>query len=240
MKRIQGTAFLSLSLFLLQWPVSASGGEKFQAGGHFLLGFPKGEFKKNVDGNGLGGDFSFAYRFPRTPLSAGISFGFLVYGHESRVESLSPSIPDLLVEVGTTNSILLCHMFLRLQPERGIVRPYLDGLAGLNYLTTDTSIDDLNDGDEGGHLSSNNYNDLAFSYGVGGGAMVSVLRVVRGDRDHRIFSMDLDVGVRYLKGGEAEYLKKGSIRREDGVVYYDVSSSRTDLLKAYIGLSFFF
>jgi hypothetical protein len=238
MKRLRSLAFSSLIVLLFLSRASASAQERFQAGGHFMLGFPQGEFKENVDHTGLGGDFYFAYHFPKSIISAGISFGFLIYGSETREEPLSPNIPELIVDVTTTNSILLCHAFIRVQPHEGLVRPYVDGLVGLNYLTTDTSIG--NNGSGGSHISSNNYNDLAFSYGVGGGAMASLLQVRRKDSGRRLFSIDLDVGARYLQGGEAEYLKKGSVHREGGVVIYDVYRSKTNLLKAYIGVTFSF
>jgi hypothetical protein len=206
-----------------------------------MLGFPQGEFKQNVENAGLGANFYYAYHLPRSLLSVGVSFAFLIYGSETRVVPLSPTIPDITVDVKTENSILLCHLFFRLQPQKGRFRPYLDALVGVNYLTTDTSINNYHDYDGfDNNVSSNNYNDLAFSYGVGAGAMVNLLLARGRETGRRMFSLDLDVGVRYIRGGVAEYLKEGSIHRENGRVSYDVYRSRTDLLGAYIGLSFSF
>jgi hypothetical protein len=217
-------------------PVCAQ--EKFETGLRFLLGFPSGEFRHNLDRTGIGADFSFAYHIPRSIVSAGISFGFLIYGSESREEPLSPAIPEFVVKVTTTNAILLGHLFIRVQPRSGTIRPYLEGLAGFHYMTTDTSI--RGHDDWGDSLSSNNFNDLAFSGGLGGGARLELLQIRRRNRDDRAFSLDLDLGVRWLKGGRAEYLKKGSIHRENGVVSYDVYESRTDLWLAGLGLTFSF
>ncbi|MCX6574987.1 MAG: hypothetical protein NTV82_01190 [Candidatus Aminicenantes bacterium] len=239
MKKIKSFAFLSLIILLSLGAASALAQDRFQAGGHFMLGFPQNEFKQNVENTGLGGNFYFAYRFPRSFLSAGISFGFLIYGSERREEPLSLTIPDLIVDVRTTNSILLCHLFFRLQPPQGRFRPYLDGLLGLNYLTTDTSIEEHGDWEDD-QISSNNFNDFALSYGMGGGVMVSLVEFRRVGSGRRVVSLDLDIGARYLKGGEAEYLKKGSVHREDGVVTYDVYRSRTDLVKVNIGITFSF
>jgi len=239
MKKVKSLEALGLIILLSLAVASAFSQDRFQAGGHFMLGYPQGGFGENVENTGLGGNFYFSYRFPRSFLSAGISFGFLIYGSERRAEPLSLTIPDLIVDVRTTNSILLCHLFLRLQPPRGRIRPYLDGLVGLNYLTTDTSIHEYNDWDDD-HISSNNFNDLALSYGMGGGVMVSLVDFRRAGSGRRVLTLDLDIGVRYLKGGEAEYLKKGSVHREDGIVTYDVYRSRTDLLKVNIGFTFSF
>jgi hypothetical protein len=214
----------------------AFGQDRYQAGGRFILGYPQGEFKQNVDSTGLGGDFYFAYHLPNSLFSVGVSVGFLIYGSETRAEPLSPTIPDVIVDVTTTNSILLCHLFLRLQPRTGRFRPYLDGLVGFNYLTTDTSIHD-HDGWDEEDITSNNYNDLAPSFGAGAGAMITVVEIRTRERGRRVLSVDLDLGVRYLRGGEAEYLREGSIRRGNGSVRYDVYRSRTDLLKVCLGLA---
>ena len=51
----------------------------------------------------------------------------------------------------------------------------------------------------------------------------------------------IDFGVRYLKGGKAEYLKKGDVERtDDGKVFYHPSESTTDLLNFNLGVSFAF
>ena len=169
----------------------------FQFGGALALGFPQGEFKENVDNGGIGGNLHFNYRFPQSPLSIGASITFLIYGSERREEPFSTTIPDVWVDVTTTNNLVMAHLLFRLQPRRGAVLPYLDGLFGLNYLWTETRIEDQDD-----------FEDVA------------------------IF---IDAGVRYLKGGKAEYLKKGSIRRENGSVLYDVNESTTDILTFRIG-----
>ena len=48
----------------------------------------------------------------------------------------------------------------------------------------------------------------------------------------------LDVGIRYLRGGRADYLTEGSVRREDGQVIRDFSRSRIDRFGVYIGVVF--
>ncbi|HKE03376.1 MAG TPA: hypothetical protein VKE91_04920 [Blastocatellia bacterium] len=50
----------------------------------------------------------------------------------------------------------------------------------------------------------------------------------------------MDANVRYLRGSQAEYLKKGSIRQENGLAVFDVLSSRTDVIAVQIGVTFRF
>jgi hypothetical protein len=196
-------------------------------------------------GYGVGGSGA-GYISQRAPLAIGLSLGYLTYGSESRKEPFSSTIPDVTVEVTTTNSILLGHFLLRLQPRDGTLRPYLEGMAGFNYLFTKTKIIDVGDDEE--IASSTNLDDLVFSYGFRSGLMIEVYEGVERDDDGddedagsrgapRTYSVSLDLGVSYLPGGEASYLKKGSIRRSDDRVAYDIIRSKTDLITAHIGIT---
>jgi hypothetical protein len=48
----------------------------------------------------------------------------------------------------------------------------------------------------------------------------------------------IDISVRYFREGEADYLREGAIRREDGQAFLDISRSRTDMVLLFIGVSF--
>jgi len=214
----------------------------FQAGLNFLVGVPQGEFADNVSDPGFGFSGHFGYTIPRSVFAIGANLGFLVYGSETRKEPFSETIPDVTVDVSRTNSIFQGHLMFRIQPVNGFLAPYIDGLFGFNYLFTETSVkneDSFNGYDE--IASSTNYDDIAFSYGGGGGMM---LRVYSGMHENdetgeeKPFQVFIDLGMRYLLGGEAEYLTKGSITiTEDSRVLYSPSKSKTDLLNFHIGAS---
>jgi len=213
--------------------------ESFQASANFSLGFPQNEFKDNVNQIGFSGVGHFVYSFRNSPLSMGLSLGYLNYGSETREESFSIMVPDVYVNVTTTNNIFLCHFLFRVQPQKGRLRPYLDGLIGLNYLYTNTSVLSQSASEDNPIARTNIYNDLVFSYGAGGGLMIAVLSTKKKKREG-FFVMYIDLAARYLKGGRAEYLKKGSIHMENDQVLYDVNRSTTDLVTGYIGVSFSF
>ena len=204
-----------------------------QVGINFLMGFPQGEFEENVDETGLGIAGDILYSPSRFPFGVGISVGYMTYGSESRREPFSTTIPDVEVEVNTKNNVVLFHFLFRTQLKQGPIRPYAEGLIGFNYLFTETSIEDVDDREE--VASSNNLDDGVFSYGGGGGVMVKLYSGV-GDEGHR-FSILLDLRMRYIAGGKAEYLKEGSIRRAGGRVEFDVLESRTDILTGQIGVT---
>ena len=212
-------------------------GTKLQFGLSFTPGLPTGEFRDNLGRNAWGGEFTAAYRLAGSPVLVGTSFGLMAYGWQSRDEWLSPTIPEVMVDVRTVNAVVLWNVFLRIQPPQGRLRPYLDVFAGLHHLTTDTSVHDDYAWDDEHSWSSNNYRDTTFSYGAGAGVMLPLARFVNARSGSMLTSLDLDLGVRYVKGGRAEYLVEGSLFRRGDSLFYDVRESETSLVKLVIGLS---
>ncbi len=217
---------------------SAHAQPHLQGGINFSMGFPQGDFERNVDNTGFGLGLDFIFTPAQSPIGFGANFGFLVYGSESREEPLSPYIPEVRVNVETSNSIVQGYFLGRMQPQVGTVRPYLDGLLGFNYFFTQTQINNQGGYDEE-IASTTNFDDFAFSYGAGAGVMFQVydgsMKIQPGQRGlYRIF---IDLKTRYLFGGEAEYLKEGSIIRENDRVVYQVSHSETNLLTVQIGVA---
>jgi hypothetical protein len=78
-------------------------------------------------------------------------------------------------------------------------------------------------------LEATNLEDFALSFGGGVGLMV--------DFGSSPWPGRLDVSVRYLRGGEADYLTEGAIRREGGQAFLDISRSPTHMVLVYIGIS---
>ena len=221
--------------FILVSGAAAAAPSKFQIGLAFSPSLPRGEFRNSLDRTVWGGSLSFAFRPSRGPLLLGTSLGIGAYGSDRWEAWLGLTDPDVLVDVRTTNSVVTWNVFLRLQPERGFLRPYLDVFAGLHFLSTDTRIGN-GDWDDGDDLGSdvNNSSDTAFAFGAGAGVMVPIVRFVR--RDGRTAgSLDLDFGLRYVKGGRADYWVETGI---PGV--FDNRTSRTDLLTLLAGLTFSF
>jgi hypothetical protein len=218
-------------LALLIGGVTIVSAQERQAGIYFTTIVPRGEFSENVTNNGYGVSGQVLVRLGGSPFLAGGDLGIAIYGSESRREPISATIPNLQVRVRTTNNIFFSHFVLRAQPRSGPVRPYVDGLIGLKHLFTRTSISDLSDDET--FASSTDLSDTTLSYGFGGGLQIPLSK----GPEARIL---LDTGVRYLRGARAIYLRKGSIREENGLVFFDVLSSRTDVLAVQIGVTFRF
>lgn len=210
---------------------------RFQLGLNFMLAFPQDEFNDYVDHPGFGGAGEFLYTIPVVPVSIGAAFGYLIYGEESRSERFSTTIPDVSVKVTTTNNIFTGHFLLRALPRHGRVRPYMDGLIGFNYLFTQTKIESKNSGEE--VASSTNLDDFAFSYGGGGGLMITVYEKPfdEGPLENELGRVNIDFRIRYLFGSEAKYLKEGSIQIVGGDVYTDENKSVTDVITFQLGVT---
>jgi len=225
---------ISAALILTFAAASAAGAAppEFQFGLAFNPSLPQGGFHDVLGRTIWGGSFQFAFRPSGSPVLLGTSLGFGIYGSDSWQDWLGVLDPDVLVDIRTTNAVLAWSVFLRLQPSRGLVRPYIDLFAGLHLLTTDTRIGDGDRDDDGsGGFSVNNASDTAFAIGAGAGVMLPVVRFVH--RDGRLAaSINLDLGVRYAAGGRADYLVKTD---RHGV--FDERTSRTDLLTLNAGLS---
>jgi len=214
--------------------------ERFMVNLNFELGFPQGGFKSNVDRAVIGGSATFLYRLPRSPLLVGGSFAFMNYGYDTREEFFSPDIPEVLVDVTTANNIFNAAFLVRLQPLHGPVEPYVEGLLGLNHLYTETTVYDQEYNDEDDEIASTvHLRDTAFCYGAGAGVMVQILGFSRGGR---LLSPGLyvDLALRYVKGGRAEYMREGDLVRGDGFLEYYVHQSNTDLVRTTLGLTFTF
>jgi hypothetical protein len=222
--------------------VSSPAQDNFQVGLNFMVGLPQNEFEKHVENNGYGGSGYFTYRLPGTPIRAGAAIGFLIYGSETREVPWGHGIP-VWVDVTTTNSILTGHLFARIQPVQGVFQPYLEGLYGFNYLSTRTTVENQEESEDDDEIaSSTNYDDAAGSYGYGGGLMFRVYQA-RQDQIEGTKSLGIwvDFGLRSMKGGEAKYLKEGSITEdENGNFIYDLQRSTTDLLTWHLGVVFTF
>ena len=209
----------------------------WQGGLNFQIGIPTGEYNDQIDNAVAGIAGEFLYSPYNSPFGIGISMGWFQVGREKRQEPFSTTIPDVTVDVKTENGLAQFMILARLQPKRGPILPYADALLGLNYLYTKTTIENASDGEE--VASTTNSSDNTFAYGFGGGTLIKVY-----DGTNKASGSPLrayiDLNFRYTLGGEADYLKEGSIRRDNGVVTYDITRSRTDISIAHIGLTVIF
>ncbi|PLX31961.1 MAG: hypothetical protein C0600_04150 [Ignavibacteria bacterium] len=215
----------------------------FEGGLSLLITTPQGDFKDNTDEVGVGLGVDLGYVFPHTPLVIGGTFSYATYGSETANVPFSSTVGSLVnVDVTTSNNLALGHLFLRLQPQGGVFRPYAEGLVGFNYFWTETTVESERNTEE--IAGSTNLDDFVFSYGAGGGLM---FRVWKGETDEPGQGMEvlIDLKLRYLLGGEAQYYafddsNSPIIEDENGAPALDESKvldSATDMLNFGIGVT---
>lgn len=223
---------LSLLLSALAWILVAQALHA-QPTGHLSasLTLPQGEFGSALDGSvGVGATATALFQIPRSPLAVGVEGGASVYGYERRREPFSRTIPDVFVDVSTSSNFAQGLALLRLQRPDGAVRPYLDGLAGVNYLYTETSVSDRDYYREYDIASSVNFDDFAPTAGLGGGLQVHLGTDY--DKPGRPTEFLVDGRVRYLWGGEASFLT-----RSDRYGDFRPQRSHTDVLQIQLGVT---
>lgn len=226
--------FLTIAVSIHQSAIA----QELDAGINLQVVLPQNEFDESINTIGGGINLYGLYRFPRSPFGLGLDFNFNNFGRDTRDEPLSSTIPDLKVRVENEYNLAQGFLVAKIQPTDGVLRPYAEGLAGFNYFYTQTSIENRgNQGDEP-IATDTNFEDWAFAWGGGGGLMIRVLG--RGgfgtfNSQSPIGAGYINLGVRYLNGSNAEYLRKGSIVINNGNVTYDTLQSRTDMLVIQLG-----
>jgi len=224
---------ISLILFfLVVFTVSAY--SQFDVGLNGTVISPQSGFKESVDRLGIGLAGKFAVKLGDSPFYAGLSIGGGNYGSDTRRETL---VWPVQVEVNTNNNILFTHLLLQARADMQPIQPYVEGLVGFNYLWTESKIEDLDDYDEEDIASQTHFDDFAWNYGGGFGLLIKLTSFDMDEGSSKEGDLFLDLKVRYLFGGEAEYLKEGDIEKgENNEVILHTSTSDTDFTSFHIGV----
>jgi len=212
---------------------SVANAQHAEFGVNLQLGLPQGPFQDQLDEIGFGLQGMAGFHVPRTPVMFGLDVGFFSFATDSRSEPLSSNIPDVRVIVENSYNMAHMHFLTRLTGQNYYFKPYMDLLVGFNYLYTQSSVRS-SIGSQEDVFTDTNFDDFAFSYGIGGGMRVLVWDGSAAGQG-RAF---INAQVRYMVGSEAEYIKPGSISTGNGNFDFDVTSSRTDLLSFQLGVSF--
>jgi len=221
--------WLILSLICFATLPLTAQNDRVEWGLDFLGAFPKGDLDDNIDDDGLGFALYGGYRPAHSPFVIGLDLAFINYGSTSYKGPFRDCCRDL-EEVETNNNIAMGHLFFKVQPEVGAIRPYFEGLVGVKSFFTTTTFreDDAFDSD-----TDREFDDTSVSYG-GGLGLALILR------DGKLRSgptVALNLGARYLFGGETDYVVEESVEIDGTLVDFDVTASDTDMLVARVGFS---
>lgn len=231
-----------LALAVLALPAAPAAAQQVTLGLGAAGGVPQDEFRDGVARVGYG--LTGLLLVGQGPVAAGVEAGFVTY---SRTAAPLPSQlgerSALLGDVVQASRIGHLHGVVRLQLPDGPVRPYVDGLVGVQRFTTATRFREevvvVGDALVGGNVAERtrttttlDADDVAPSYGAGAGVQVRLARGVDGGTPFEAF---LDLGARYLFGEPARY-RPVEVATPGPEAAVALRESRTDVLRPQVSL----
>ena len=204
---------------------------RFDVGFNVMMSQPKEDFSRNV-GTGWGGGGSLLYHIDRAGwLSLRFDGSGIQYGHEKKRAPISQTIGSrILLDVDTTNYFAVVGVGPEFAVPRGRVRPYVNVGVSHLYFRTTSSLSGSRSDDEP-IFNTTNYKDGTRTWTYGGGTRVLLW--------NSLFQPTLDLGVRYSRGGEASYLREGSITdHPDGSITISPLRSTVPYVAYVVGFRF--
>lgn len=189
---------------------------------------PLGGLADNI-GFGYGGSGNYVFQLDKAGI-AGLRLAGSIsgYGQEKMRVPLSYTVGGRIqVDVTTTNTIGTLTIGPELMFPEGLIRPYAHGGMGVIWFNTTSSVNGIDNYDES--FSTRNHSDATPTWTVGGGIHIPLAR--------KQTAVLLDLGVDYFYGGDASYLRKGSIvDLPNGEIQINPLYSETRFLNVSFGL----
>jgi hypothetical protein len=208
----------------------------------FTNSVPQGEFQDNFHKSGQGFSAFGGYFFDPLPIALGLNGDILFYGSQERHGRYNYADPYGIYHTyydtaSTQNMVIPISVFARFQPNvNNFILPYAELNVGLSVLTTSYDYkSSLN-------INGTTYNDdqsntsVSFNYGIGAGVMIKLFEFI--ELPSTIFSMTLDIRMKYIKGTEATYFR-GNFTSDNKYELKEMKS-QTDLFLTQAGFTFRF
>jgi hypothetical protein len=209
-------------------PAHAQDGPGFLVGGGLALSVPQGEFDDHV-GPGGGLNLHGGWGAPGGVLALRGDLDLSIYGSETFRVPLSETVQRVSVDVTTDNWFGNFRVGPQLMVPRGPVRPYVHAQIGFSYFATTSGVSGSDDFDN--FASTTNYDDVSFSYAVGGGVYVPLHQGRRG-------TLALDLNATYLHNGRVSYLTEGDIHDSGGDLVITPHRSQANVVLVRLGVTF--
>jgi hypothetical protein len=211
---------------------------RFWAGIGLDVAQPIGDFRQHADVS-AGVNFSgTVLAAPGSPIGLLVRGGFISYGRDRERIIISNGFFQFPGDLETSNSYFSIGAGPELALRRGALRPYIGGTVGFGHFGTSQSLtvdsDDPNDADGRAEVWNESLQGDAVltMSGLGG------LRIAIGSLRS---PFTIDVGARYVRNGEAEYVEEGGVvQNDDGSYDVTVTRSRADFVAYTLGVSFGF
>ncbi|MBL7998960.1 MAG: outer membrane beta-barrel protein [Candidatus Kapabacteria bacterium] len=207
----------------------------------FAYSSPMGAFKDALTADsgkttGLGFGINGGYRMSNIPLEFGINADFQFYGGSTKyfpkktlVGTISRDVNDTL---DISNMMIPVSLFARVAPRFGIVEPYVEVHAGLNFIRASNELKIFNKSPDIVTKTS-----APFFYGAGAGISFRIAEIIEmpDSRQEILFTL----GTSYRVGASTTYSVYKLDETTNEVIERQLSS-KTDLLVVNAGIMFRF
>lgn len=203
------------------------------------VSIPSSSFKAAIDnpnggaGAGIGTQILFNPKGKRgaSPFYPGIDFSYLTFGRDK--QDGSTTVPPYKTTFNYY-SIAPSVRFLLNQKTAGFT-PFVDGQVGAKIFNTRTKIDknafDIILNDDQPEVI-NTTNDTGLGYGIGVGFFAR--KPLNSNGFH---NPSFTLRVQYLWGDDTTYVKRGSVKVDNGYVTYDTATSDTNMVLIQLGIA---
>jgi len=206
----------------------------FQLGVDVQLGVPRNEFAEVFNGYPVGIAAIASLPVGKSGLFRfGGEFAYASMGEKTQVvELVDQALGTLRGDLELSSRIQSYHVFFRLAPFDGAIRPYADVFFGMKiYSTTTDLLFESGGNDYRGSFPIDR--DYTNSYGAAGGILLAL--------GEHVF---LDAKLQMIRGGEIEYVDLESVTLADvdavNDLNFSLETTSTDMLIPQVGLSIFF
>lgn len=217
-----------LFLILVVLTFSTAAFAQYTVSAAFTVANPQYDFERISDENIYGLNIDGGYNMNAFMIGGNLSY--LFRGSQNFERALSGDQIGINTDITVTHSLLQLHLLGRLQYPTPFIIPYIDGLLGGSFFSTSTESKSQNStGNQSDVIaSSTNQSDFTYSIGYGAGLMANVYNTEYEGKDLSIW---VDLKVRYLKGGDAEYLQSA----DD--IYYNQTAKKWETKTTKSGTS---
>lgn len=205
----------------------------------FANAVPQGDLQSNLQKTGLGLSLIGGYYADPIPVAFGLQGDILFFGGDTKYIQDRTAAGWLrgTDTVETQSMIVPITVFVRLQPNTGIIFPYIEGFAGVNLFSTSATYNSYLMRNDGTQVTDDKSKfSASFAYGLGAGISVKLVDFIQ--LPNQRTSLNLDIKMRYAFGTNADYYK---VKLNNNTTPEFTSfKSETDMIITNVGVSFCF
>jgi hypothetical protein len=217
--------------------------DQFHVGAFGSFAFPFPDLREAVDNNvgglGIGAGASLlvnpTMKRKNSPVFLGLDLNYLTFGRD-KTEGTAITPPYKT----SFNFYSVCAMMrLYPYPEKIGLTPFVDGMLGLKLVNARTKVDkdifNTINNDEDEVINDTTDKGLGYALGIGFAS-----RRYREDDDGNMRKKEsLTIRITYHWGATATYIKRGSVRIDNGNVTYETGEVKPDMIVMQVGLFVF-